>query len=522
MIESCVRRNKNRRTMGYINNRFVCTMKRHHHEISNNNENVSHSTTPSTTSWWSRLCDEIRSKGGQVADQFLQFDETSRELRVSSPILTDTVLLQISISSMITQEWALRHYPWLKIMLETDNDFYHSEADIVIAISLAISSLQEMPFLQCLPNTSTLDSLPRRWDEDEVKSLLGNTSVYQRVVKDRTGTRRDYDKIKKVFSRNDPRQQPMVLPSYPAFDDMLAVVTSRAFQIGESTVALVPLLDLCNHSRGKGMKRNVSYQVTKQDGDKNDSLIMTVKSVMDLQPGDVLTLTYGALGNPQLLLNYGFTIPQNLEPDGSSNDVLELPVGGNTCVLLRAGPKSYSYSGLAKAVVAITNQTSPNKSDNLGSTHLHDNGLEGNLYSTMGEDYDEGEFDHLYREVGASDPDETMFNEAGDDIGVDFEALNKLRETLIQKFRAYGNQKDYAFYGSRGHAYFAAILCHSEQRTLFFFVRSVEKILQLLQCRSHNEFDTLDFATDEEDMNAIDEQTTELSKVYVLLRKGLV
>jgi hypothetical protein len=498
-------------------------MKRHHHEISNNNENVSHSTTPSTTSWWSRLCDEIRSKGGQVADQFLQFDETSRELRVSSPILTDTVLLQISISSMITQEWALRHYPWLKIMLETDNDFYHSEADIVIAMSLAISSLQEMPFLQCLPNTSTLDSLPRRWDEDEVKSLLGHTSVYQRVVKDRTGTRRDYDKIKQIFSRSDPQQQqpPMVLPSYPAFDEMLAVVTSRAFQIGESTVALVPLLDLCNHSRGKDMKRNVSYQMTKQDGDKNDSLIMTVKSVMDLQPGDALTLTYGALGNPQLLLNYGFTIPQNLEPDGSSNDVLELPVGGNTCVLLRAGPKSYSYSGLAKAVVAITNQTSPNKSENIETTHLHDDDPEGNLTCTTGEDYD-GEFDHLYQEVGASDPDETMFTEAGADIAIDLEVLNKLRETLIQKFRAYGIRKDNAFYGSPGHAYFVAILCQSEQRTLFFFVRAVEKILQLLQCRSHNEFDTLDFATDGEDMKVIDEQTTELSKVYVLLRNGQV
>jgi hypothetical protein len=250
-------------------------------------------------------------------------------------------------------------------------------------------------------------------------------------------------------------------------------------------------------------------------------LIMTVKSVMDLQPGDVLTLTYGALGNPQLLLNYGFTIPQNLEPDGSSNDVLELPVGGNTCVLLRAGPKSYSYSGLAKAVVAITNQTSPNKSENIETTHLHDDDPEGNLTCTTGEDYD-GEVDHLYQEVGASDPDETMFTEAGADIAIDLEVLNKLRETLIQKFRAYGIRKDNAFYGSPGHAYFVAILCQSEQRTLFFFVRAVEKILQLLQCRSHNEFDTLDFATDGEDMKVIDEQTTELSKVYVLLRNGKV
>jgi hypothetical protein len=44
---------------------------------------------------------------------------------------------------------------------------------------------------------------------------------------------------------------------------MLAAVSSRAFGIGnhdDNYSSIVPLLDLCTHSRGKGDKKNLSYQ----------------------------------------------------------------------------------------------------------------------------------------------------------------------------------------------------------------------------------------------------------------------
>jgi hypothetical protein len=225
-------------------------MKRHHHAISNsNNEYISHSTTNSSTPWWSRLCDEFRAEGGHVAEHVVQFDRTTRELRAGSLVLPDSILLQIPLTCMVTQESALQHYPWLSCILEKEDiDFYHSKVDIMIAMFLAIgiTITADLPYLQCLPNPSTLDALPRRWDEDDLKKLLGYTSIYQRVVAARVGTRRDYNMIKSLVpstgtgqSPSQQSQQPTVLPSYPVFDDMLAVVTSRAFQIGESTVALV-------------------------------------------------------------------------------------------------------------------------------------------------------------------------------------------------------------------------------------------------------------------------------------------
>ena len=75
-----------------------------------------------------------------------------------------------------------------------------------------------------------------------------------------------------------------------------------------------------------------------------------VRSIVEIKQHELLRLTYGARGNSQLLLNYGFSIARNWEPDGSSNDVLEFSLNGEDMVNLRAGPKSYSYGPLVKAL----------------------------------------------------------------------------------------------------------------------------------------------------------------------------
>ena len=59
----------------------------------------------------------------------------------------------------------------------------------------------------------------------------------------------------------DTKQQPWArertstsFPSWERFSAMLAAVSSRAFQIDED-IGMIPLLDLCNHSRGKGTEK---------------------------------------------------------------------------------------------------------------------------------------------------------------------------------------------------------------------------------------------------------------------------
>jgi hypothetical protein len=137
-------------------------------------------------------------------------------------------------------------------------------------------------------------------------------------------------------------------PSFETFSDMLTAVSSRAFGIGnhdDISSSMIALLDLCNHSRGKGDKTNLSYQWKEENG------CVQVTSTEMIDSGGLLQITYGARGNGQLLSNYGFAIPKNLEPDNSSNDVFEFDVGNSTVIELRTGPKSYTYAWWIRIVL---------------------------------------------------------------------------------------------------------------------------------------------------------------------------
>ncbi|KAL7544512.1 hypothetical protein ACHAWF_007891 [Thalassiosira exigua] len=76
-----------------------------------------------------------------------------------------------------------------------------------------------------------------------------------------------------------------------------------------------------------------------------------VRAARDLPPGSELRMTYGAKSNVALLGRYGFCVDDNVEPDGSCNDVLELVIAkGEPPAELRRGPKAYSYGPFAKAL----------------------------------------------------------------------------------------------------------------------------------------------------------------------------
>lgn len=77
-----------------------------------------------------------------------------------------------------------------------------------------------------------------------------------------------------------------------------------------------------------------------------------MSTLFDLAKGEQLLATYGTKGNHQLLLSYGFCIPDNVEPDGSSNDVYEMELYGQT-VELRAGKKAYTYGPLCRAIEIV-------------------------------------------------------------------------------------------------------------------------------------------------------------------------
>ena len=159
-----------------------------------------------------------------------------------------------------------------------------------------------------------------------------------------------------IFENDDNNKNPnihgeyaTISPSYEAFDNAMAIISTRAFEgpsnksvmtsttdvqhraiVSTATTTIIPMLDLCNHHRGN-TQRNINYRFvadyrndeSSKDESKNTFSGVIVTAATDISAGETLKITYGARGNHILLLNYGFCIPNNFEQDGSCNDFYE-------------------------------------------------------------------------------------------------------------------------------------------------------------------------------------------------------
>ena len=80
---------------------------------------------------------------------------------------------------------------------------------------------------------------------------------------------------------------------------------------------LAPVLDFANHRR----PREVAYETTEGDNGHGKVIVTSLRS---FQKGEFIHITYGAKGNSELFLRYGFCVSRNVEPDGSSNDKIRV------------------------------------------------------------------------------------------------------------------------------------------------------------------------------------------------------
>ena len=391
---------------------------------------------------------------------------------------------------------------------------------------------------------SYYDIVPRRWPCDTINELLGGSSVVERIQASKVHVKQDYDMLTEKFqswkknrnNNNNNNTEGIVFPSFELFDDMLVAVSSRAFQLPlvysddntsskltsrqatTTNIAMVPLLDLCNHCRGGRQandKKNVSYKlvsrpaalrgtpsslsdsVVREDATATSSsrMFLEVTSTETLSTGQPLLLTYGAQGNQQLLVNYGFCIQNNVEPDGSSNDVLEfkLPRGTKTMktrtgskkrkisndstaptsqdqqestfiVSLRMGPKSYTYGSFVKALewfvphqddgdddgMMTCNSSMHKRCDGDNSTSKNDqDDMDEFLKLCENEEEDEdeycengGDFDDLiYGKIAAScfaKEEQILIDEEDKEkLSIEIEALNKFRQELVTTIERY-------------------------------------------------------------------------------------
>lgn len=493
-------------------------------------------------SWWPLLRDDVVSNGGFVHSD-LKFLEEDRALTVTQKVVKDEVVLKIPERIFMTKNRALSMCkPWLEDIITTDapnGSWKNSTADIAIAIAMAsCRSSDEYLYLHSLPESSAFDALPRRWSEEDIQKLLAGTSLLRHVKSAKTGAREDYNNLRQRYQKYlkgaNTEENTSSFPSFEKFSDMLAAVTSRAFQIGttEQDVAIVPMLDLGNHTRGKSTsklgKKNVSYQY---DASKN---AMIVTSTVDIDPGESIRLTYGAKANAQLLLNYGFCIPNNIEPDGSSNDILEFRANSSLqgasshskSISLRAGPKSYTYGGF---VAALEDYFASEGGEGHGSSiEGHEqtetpNDFEDFLNECENEEEDDDDYMGLY---GDGDTDLAAGDDsAKEDYQDEIEALKRFRLNLVKLSEAYNSECLSIRSGVASSELYSKILCMSELRTIFFFVQAIDKVQHLLLVEANedmkSEHKALDIVTDPDDLDMIDKQTSELASAFMSIRHGI-
>ena len=431
----------------------------------------------------------------------------------------------------------------------------HNDAsDLILALYLARmassadnSASAHAAYLATLPPPSSYDNIPRRWDDEQLESLLGGTSLLTRVRKEQSALKSDYAVISTAWSKKyaDGDISSSEIPSYNEFDDMFAAVSSRGFaglgsNDGQSD-AMVPLLDLLDHRRGTDAKKDVRYKRSSdaddQDEDSSATVYIEVVADRDLSPGSTIHDTYGAKGNAQLCFRYGFCIPNNLEPDGSSNDVVELSLKDDgQMVELRAGPKSYTYGKFARMMEMFqetdgSEEANKNEQEEVSGmddmeAFLNQCDEEEKGGDGGGDDFDMMMYGGMNGEEGEDDEGE---GDEEEELESECKALERLSEALAKARERYslkGNELQDAFENDDGSPkHFAAILIQSELRTIGLYQLAALKILHRLKSMVNGSSPAAKDGKVIED-NIIDpddlllKQVDELVSAYATIRHG--
>ena len=460
----------------------------------------------------------VSSEGGFISSS-LAFDPAERRVTTLAPVPEGTVLMKIPAPCLLTVGKVAETDAGRALIEAAEaacscRPPHNDRDDLVLALYMASLSADPPPdrhfgpYLATLPDPESYDTIPRRWSDGRLRSLLGGTSLLRRAERDREGLRGDYEAIRSKWEGSDGgdgsgSSAPPHFPPFAPFDDMFAAVCSRGFSgmgggaAGAAGDAMVPLLDLCDHRRGSaGCGKGVGYARTEDGG-------VEVAAHRDLPAGSSLHITYGARGNAQLLSRYGFCIEDNVERDGSSNDVVEFDSGvGRPVVELRAGPKSYTYGGFVKALELFVDEDGKcggaiSSSDIGGAGAAGSDGILGAENDDGGGGSVEDEMESFLDQCDEEEGDglASMFY-GGCDSGIDGEeeekedeeeaiaaecrALGRLSIELERKRCRYALDPEGDGAAPPGNnapcRRYASILVRSEQRTLELFRRAADGI----------------------------------------------
>ena len=447
----------------------------------------------------------IRSSGG-CCHEAITFDEETRTLKVTQALEADTCVLCIPSKCLVNRQAATstssvvseRLYQELlqeqQQQQKQSSSLLHIPADdIVVAWFLATRPTAWQAYINSLPMTAIGDAMPRNWPVDLLESALQGSYLRPRVDEQKKCVQQAYDAIKKKCmgavrngdcsaSTAADTTTAAAMPDFAAFDQALAVVSSRAFCGKEhaNATTLVPLLDLCNHQRS--VPKNLRYSWQKDnDGNDENRYHMVVHTTRAVAKGDALCITYGAQSNGQLLLNYGFCVSPNVEPDGSSNDIYEFHVSPSEIVVLRMGHRRYTYGPLVQVLEALgpkNNEAASAVGGDDGFDNVHEpNDMEDFLNECEEEDEHCGD-SCMY--MGAMSDNEDYGGDFGVEEQKDFDrkALQSFQVRLGSLLQSYPSHTVERQNDLRTK--YAQILLDSEQEILRFYQAVAEQLLSNL------------------------------------------
>lgn len=475
----------------------------------------------------------------------LSYDPVDRRLVVKNSVAKDTLLMQLPLKGTVIQQRPdnalsvklmeeLEQQRSATFAVESPKDredlFKEHTKDVLLAAYLASNPPDQAirPYLDSLP--TDVSSFPVHWSLPAIQRRLQGSPLQDRVIALQKQHEQDYACVRRVYGQEAPSKE--------GFLYALSMVESRAFGFDETVDGpiMVPLLDLCNHVRGQqSNQKTASYRI---NSSLRDAICVT--STQDLAANTEVCITYGARSNGQLLLKYGFCLNSNtnLEPDGSSNDLLEckFAVGSNTkTVVLRTGPKQYTFGPLTQAVEECYCYETKGglQMDSLNDDEIENGDCNDDVddmdaflqaCEEEGEENDENDADVFYEDMGVNDN-----SEVEDNVSIELAALYQLESRLNKRVEAYDPKhrsrswkewNELATMPSSSDTY-AAILMHSELRILRFYLIAVSKLQTKLSSGdasvSTRMFDDV-IHLSAEDTKRVDSQTTELADVYMQIR----
>lgn len=217
-------------------------------------------------------------------------------------VQSEEILLEIPLKCLITVEMG-KETEVGRAVLEADLELDAPKHVFLMLFVLTDRKRPESrfkPYYDMLPHT--LSNMPVFWHDDELEALEGSY-LLQQIADRKRAIANDYEAICAVYPRFESTA------SLEEFKWARMCVCSRNFGVvvnGVRTSALVPYADMLNHFRPRETKWTYD----------NARGAFTITALQGIRQGSQVYDSYGQKCNHRFLLNYGFAIEDNREPDG--------------------------------------------------------------------------------------------------------------------------------------------------------------------------------------------------------------